>query len=170
MAKDQLHGRWKIVITVWVVASLILVCALSLVVMGAPFQIVQIAGHAMEPTLHDQQRIIVNRLVYRLHDPRSGDVVMMYSPLDPRQSFVKRVIARPGDTVRIRDGRVLVNEAPLDDRYVPNEFRDHGSWGPQVVPEGYYFVMGDRRNNSADSRHWGFVPRKYIVGRFMEGL
>ena len=95
---------------------------------------------------------------------------MMLYPLAPRKSFVKRVIAREGDTVRIIDGHVTVNEAPVNDSYVANEFRDHDTWGPQVVPEGYYFVMGDHRNNSSDSRHWGFVPKKYIIGKIVARL
>jgi signal peptidase I len=78
------------------------------------------------------------------------------------------VIGLEGDTVRIVDGHLLVNESPVDDRYVPDEFRGHDTWGPQVVPSGYYFVMGDHRNSSADSRHWGFVPRKYIIGKIVE--
>ena len=94
-----------------------------------------------------------------------GDIVMLYYPLNPEKSFVKRVIAEEGDTVRIVDGRVYVNDIPLKDDYVPSEYRSHDDWGPQVIPEGYYFVMGDHRNNSSDSRHWGFVPKKYIIGK-----
>ena len=90
---------------------------------------------------------------------------MLYYPLNPDKSFVKRVIAEEGDTVRIVDGRVYVNDVPLHDDYVPTEYRSHDDWGPQVIPEGYYFVMGDHRNNSSDSRHWGMVPKKYIIGK-----
>ena len=78
---------------------------------------------------------------------------------------VKRVIAEEGDSVRIVDGRVYVNDIPLQDDYVSAEYRSHDDWGPQIIPEGYYFVMGDHRNNSSDSRHWGFVPKKYIIGK-----
>jgi len=78
---------------------------------------------------------------------------------------VKRVIGEPGDTIRILDGHVYRNDVPLPDDFVPEEFRSHERWGPEVIPEGYYFVMGDHRNNSLDSRHWGSVPKKYIVGK-----
>ena len=129
------------------------------------FQVARVEGMSMAPTLQDQDRLIVNKLAYRLHDPQVGDIVMLYYPLKPEKSFVKRVIAEEGDNVRIVDGRVYRNEVPLDDSFVPPEYRSHDDWGPQVVPEGYYFVMGDHRNNSSDSRHWGFVPKKYIIGK-----
>jgi signal peptidase I len=129
------------------------------------FQVARVDGLSMAPTLEDHDRLIVNKLVYELGDPRPGDIVMLYYPLNPDKMFVKRVIAREGDTVRIVDGRVYVNEQPLRDDYVPNEFRSHDDWGPHVIQQGYYFVMGDHRNNSSDSRHWGQVPKKYIVGK-----
>ena len=129
------------------------------------FQVARVEGLSMAPTLADQDRLIVNKLAYRIGEPHIGDIVMLYYPLNPEKSFVKRVIAEEGDQVRVVDGRVFRNDVPMDDAFVPNEYRSHDDWGPQVVPEGYYFVMGDHRNNSSDSRHWGFVPKKYIIGK-----
>ncbi len=129
------------------------------------FQVVRVDGLSMAPTLQDQDRLIVNRLVYELGDPGRGDIVMLYYPRNPEMLFVKRVIAKEGDTVQSVDGTVYVNHEPLRDDYVRDEFRSHDDWGPQVVQEGYYLVMGDHRNDSSDSRHWGPVPKKYIVGK-----
>jgi signal peptidase I len=129
------------------------------------FQVARVEGQSMAPTLADQDRLIVNKLTYRWGVPRRGDIVMLYYPLNPDKSFVKRVIAEEGDQVRIVDGRVFVNDVPMQDDFVPPEYRSHDDFGPSVVPEGYYFVMGDHRNNSSDSRHWGFVPKKYIIGK-----
>ena len=129
------------------------------------FQVARVEGQSMAPTLADQDRLIVNKLAYRIGSPQVGDIVMLYYPLNPEKSFVKRVIAEEGDQIRIVDGRVYRNDVLINDDYVPSEFRSHDDYGPQVVPQGYYFVMGDHRNNSSDSRHWGFVPKKYIIGK-----
>jgi signal peptidase I len=129
------------------------------------FQVARVDGLSMEPTLKDKDRLIVNRLTYRWGDPRSGDIVMLYYPRDPTMRFVKRVIAGEGDVVRSEDGMVFVNDVRMRDDYVREDFRSHDDWGPEVVQEGYYLVMGDHRNNSSDSRDWGQVPKKYIVGR-----
>ncbi len=129
------------------------------------FQVARVEGQSMAPTLADQDRLIVNKLAYRIGTPQVGDIVMLYYPLNPDKSFVKRVIAEEGDQIRIVDGRVYRNDVPINDDYVPTEFRSHDDYGPQVVPQGYYFVMGDHRNNSSDSRTWGFVPKKYIIGK-----
>jgi signal peptidase I len=129
------------------------------------FQVARVEGQSMAPTLADQDRLIVNKLAYRLGEPRRGDIVMLYYPANPDKSFVKRVIAEENDLVRIVDGQVYVNDVPLRDDYVPPEYRSHDDFGPQRVEEGYYFVMGDHRNNSSDSRHWGMVPKKYIIGK-----
>ena len=106
------------------------------------FQVARVDGLSMAPTLEDHDRLIVNKLVYELGEPRPGDIVMLYYPLNPEKMFVKRVIAREGDTVRIVDGRVYVNDVPLHDDYVPAEFRSHDDWGPQVDPAGLLLRHG----------------------------
>jgi signal peptidase I len=130
------------------------------------FQVARVEGQSMAPTLADQDRLIVNKAAYRFfEEPQIGDIVMLYYPLNPEKSFVKRVIAKEGDQVRIVNGRVYRNDVPINDDYVPPEYRSHDDWGPEIVPEGMYFVMGDHRNNSSDSRHWKWVPKKYIIGK-----
>jgi len=129
------------------------------------FQVARVEGQSMAPTLEDQDRLIVNKLHYRLDAPVVGDIVMLYYPRDPDKSFVKRVIGEPGDTIRVENGRVFRNDVPMKDEFIAEEYRSHDDWGPEVIPEGYYFVMGDHRNNSSDSRAWGFVPKKYIIGK-----
>ncbi|MEE2637978.1 MAG: signal peptidase I [Acidobacteriota bacterium] len=130
------------------------------------FQVARVEGRSMEPTLADQDRLIVNKALYRFFGaPEPGDIVMLYYPRDPDKSFVKRIIAEAGDSVRIEDGKVYVNEVLLPDEYVPPDFRSHENHGPQVVKEAHYFVMGDHRNNSSDSRHWGPVPERYVIGK-----
>jgi len=147
------------------IKTLVSAAVYAILIVTFGFQVARVEGLSMAPTLEDQDRLIVNKFAYRIGEPRRGDIVMLYYPLDPDKSFVKRVIAEEGDSVRIVDGRVYVNDVPLHDDYVPPEYRSHDDWGPQVIPEGYYFVMGDHRNNSSDSRHWGMVPKKYIIGK-----
>ena len=130
------------------------------------FQVARVEGKSMEPTLQDQDRLIVNKAAYRFFGkPETGDIVMLHYPRDPDKSFVKRIVAEEGDTVRIDDGQVYVNEILKSDLFVPSEYRSYEDHGPEVVQQSYYFVMGDHRNNSSDSRHWGQVPEKYIIGR-----
>ena len=106
------------------------------------FQVARVDGLSMAPTLGDHDRLIVNKLVYELGEPRPGDIVMLHYPLNPEKMFVKRVIAKEGDTVRIVDGRVYVNDIPLHDDYVAAEFRSHDDWGPQLVQQGLLLRHG----------------------------
>jgi signal peptidase I len=145
---------WGIVLSAWVPMFLV--------------QPARIEGQAMSPTLKDQERVFVNKFVYRTHDPQAGDIVMFYYPVDPDKSFVKRIIGLPNDTLRSQDGHVYRNEVLVPDEFIPAEHRSHDTWGPTIVPPAQYFVMGDHRNNSSDSRSWGFVPKRYIVGRIAE--
>ena len=129
------------------------------------FQVARVDGMSMEPTLENNDRLVVNKFAYQIGEPQVGDIVMLYSPLQPEKALVKRVIAQAGDEVRIVNGRVFRNGVLVDDSFVAPQFRSHDDWGPQVVPEAHYFVMGDHRNNSYDSRDWGFLPKKYIAGK-----
>jgi len=129
------------------------------------FQVARVEGRSMEPTLEDQDRLVINKLAYRLHDPEVGDIVMLLHPRNPRQTLVKRVVAAPGDSVAFRGGLVLRNGTLAAEDFIPADLRSHENLDAVVVPEGYYFVLGDHRNDSSDSRAFGPVPMKYILGR-----
>ena len=128
-------------------------------------QAFRVQGTSMEPLLQDGERIVVNKFVYRFRAIERGDVVVFWYPRDPSVSFVKRVVALPGDTVEIRGGELIVNGLTVKERYLPASFRDNDSHAPSEVRKGYYFVLGDHRRSSNDSRSWGEVPEKYIYGR-----
>ena len=131
------------------------------------YQPVKVEGTSMMPTLDDQERIFINKFVYRFHfgNIDRGDTVVFWFPGDPTKSYIKRVIGMPGDRVAVDDGKVIVNGQALVENYVPPEFRDESSMSERVVPSGEYFVLGDHRSSSNDSRAWGMVPQRYIYGK-----
>jgi signal peptidase I len=124
----------------------------------------RIEGSSMEPNLHAGQYLIVNKFTYRwLHPPERGDIIVFEYPRAPNRDFIKRVIGLPGEKVEIRQGRVYINDQPLEEPYLPK--LGSYSWGAQVVDEEQYFVLGDNRNNSSDSHTWGTLPEDNIVGK-----
>ena len=145
--------------------DLLIALGLAAVIIVFLYQPVKVEGTSMSPLLTDQERIFINKFVYRLEPIQRGDVVVFWYPLDRSKSFIKRVIALSGDTVEIRNGRVFVNGKELDEPYVPPQFADRSSHGPTRVPEGSFFVLGDHRNSSNDSRVFGAVPGQFIYGK-----
>ncbi len=131
------------------------------------YQPVKVEGTSMMPSLTDQERIFINKFVYRfgLGEIHRGDLVVFWYPYDQSKSYIKRVIGLPGDTVEIVQGTVKVNGNELSEDYVPEEYRDRFSVAPVSVPADQYYVMGDHRSSSNDSRIWGAVHRRYIYGK-----
>lgn len=133
------------------------------------YQPVKVEGGSMEPGLEDQERIFINKLVYRWESIERGDIIVFRYPRDPRKSFIKRVIGVPGDQVRISNGQVYVNGQRVMEPYVPRQYMDGRSYPDTVIPRNAYFVMGDHRSMSNDSRDFGPVPRSYIYGKAVFG-
>ncbi len=145
--------------------DLLLAVGLAMVIIIFLYQPVKVEGTSMAPLLTDQERIFINKFVYRFEPIGRGDVVVFWYPLDRSKSFIKRVVGLPGETVEIRQGRVYVNGKRLNEPYVPPQFTDVSTFGPVRVPPDEYFVMGDHRASSNDSRVFGPVPDRYIYGK-----
>jgi signal peptidase I len=145
----------------------VVLTALMFVVINLAVQNYDVDGPSMEPSLHNQERIMVDKVSYHFRSPSRGDVIVFIAPPDPSLNYVKRIIAIPGDRITIQGTKVQVNGTTLNETYVAPE--DQGNPYPPIVniqvPPNDYFVMGDDRKNSSDSRDWGFVPRQNIVGR-----
>ncbi len=146
----------------------LMIAALMVVFIVQP---VKVEGTSMLPRLHDGERIFVNKLIY--YDEyrwapkiERGDIVVFWFPDDPSKSYIKRVVGVPGDTVEVREGVVRINGSELNERYLdPKLNLSSRSQAPVLVRPNYYFVMGDNRDNSFDSRSWGLVPKKYVYGK-----
>jgi signal peptidase I len=126
-------------------------------------QISVVRGHSMEPCLEDGDRLIVDRLIYAFADPGRFDVVVLGNPADPDVDYVKRVVGVPGDRIELFDGVLRVNGRPVDQEFAP--IPDHSTTDVIEVPQGYYFVLGDNRPISCDSRVFGLVPQELVRGR-----
>jgi signal peptidase I len=178
-------GRW--------ITELIVIVIIVLLIRAFVAQAYNIPSGSMKPTLLVGDFILVNKLVYRFSEPQRGDIVVFKYPIDPNIDFIKRIIALPGEEVEVRNNQVFINGKPLPlievgrgeengvRKVIYEEVLPEGikykvqfyedfpfskrDFGPVVVPPNHYFVMGDNRDNSEDSRYWGFVPRENIVGK-----
>ena len=156
------------VLSVWL-RDLIISLAISAFIIIFLYQPVKVEGTSMMPSLDDQERIFVNKFVYRIEPIERGDIIVFHYPRDPSKSFIKRVIALAGDRVRIEAGQVFVNDQALDEEYVPHAFVDERSYPEILVPADSYFVLGDHRTMSNDSRDFGPVAASYIYGKAVFG-
>lgn len=142
---------------------------ISLFIILFVYQPVKVEGGSMEPGLEDQERIFINKLAYRLENIERGDVIVFRYPRDTRKNFIKRVIGLPGDRVRVTDGHVYLNGRLVPEPYVPEEYLDSRSYPEVRVPSDCYYVLGDHRSMSDDSRDFGPVPRTLIYGKAVFG-
>jgi signal peptidase I len=156
------------VLAVWL-RDLIISLAISAFIIIFLYQPVKVEGTSMMPSLDDQERIFVNKFVYRLEPIERGDIVVFRYPRDPSKSFIKRVIGLAGDHIRIEAGQVFVNGKLLEEDYVPRAYADQRSYGEKVVPANSYFLLGDHRTMSNDSRDFGPVNASYIYGKAVFG-
>lgn len=149
--------------------DLVISLAISCFIIIFLYQPVKVEGTSMMPSLEDQERIFVNKFVYRLEKIQRGDIVVFRYPRDPSKSFIKRVVGLAGDHIRIEAGQVYVNGKQLDEDYVPPTYEDDRSYPEIVVPPDYYFVLGDHRSLSNDSRDFGPVNQRFIYGKAVFG-
>jgi len=163
-AKPAKPQSLKREIRVWT-RDLLIAIGLALVIIVFLYQPVKVEGTSMAPLLSDQERIFINKFVYRFEPIQRGDVVVFWYPLDRSKSFIKRIIALPDEVVQIRNGVVYVDGQALVEHYVPPQYEDLSDYGPVRVPRDMYFVMGDHRISSNDSRVFGPVPSRFIYGR-----
>ena len=143
-------------------AIAVVVCVLLITYVVQAFKV---QGTSMSPELVDGERILVNKLLYRFGDIERGDVVVFWYPEDPELSFIKRVVGLPGETVEVRSGKVYVDAVLIDEPYVIVANADRRSFASQEIRPGHYFVLGDNRRGSNDSRSWGLVPERYVYGK-----
>ena len=151
------------------VIETVVLTVLMFLVIRLAVQNFNIQGMSMEPTLHDQELILVDKWSYLFHAPARGDIIVFVAPPHPDQDYIKRIVALPGDTVTIRDTTVIVDGVTLSETYVDSHRQGnpyaYKTISNMVVPPNDYFVLGDNRMGSSDSRDWGFVPRSNIIGR-----
>jgi len=161
---SSLVGKKSAGILLWV-RDLAVAAVASVLIITFLYQPVRVEGTSMLPRLEDRDRLFINKFVYHFTAIDRGDVVVFHYPRDPEKSYIKRIIALPGDSFRIDHGHVFVNGTRIPEPYVPPEYRDSRSVDEMILPSDEYFVMGDHRSISSDSRDFGPVDRSLIYGK-----
>lgn len=145
--------------------DLVFSAVVSILIIMFLYQPVIVEGTSMLPRLENEDRLFINKFIYHFEDIHRGDVVVFHYPPDPSKSYIKRVVALPGDKMWIDEGRVFVNGKPIRESYVPLQYRDFKSYPEITLPAHEYFVLGDHRNIASDSRDFGPVDRSFIYGK-----
>jgi signal peptidase I len=158
--EPRLASGWKL----WM-RDLLFSAAASVLIITFLYQPVRVEGTSMLPRLVDQDRLFINKFVYHFSAIERGDVVVFRYPRNQQISYIKRVVALPGDRIQIDRGQLFVNDQPVKESYVPEEFRDTKSLEPMIVPQNEYYVLGDHRSIASDSREFGPVRRDLIYGK-----
>jgi signal peptidase I len=167
MAKEDIstEHRFHLLESRYWLRDLILSLLLAFIFIVFFYQPVQVEGTSMMPELYNHERIFINKYLYRFEPIRRFDIIVFHYPLDPAKSYIKRVVGLPGEWLSIRNGIVFINGRPLEESFVPSTYLDHDNYPSTYVTANNYFVLGDHRDDSNDSRVWGTVPRKYIYGK-----
>jgi signal peptidase I len=169
---SRLHPRWQYLIKEWV-EPILLAVILALVIRTFFLQAFKIPTGSMRPTLIENDRVLVNKILYDYKEPKHGDIIVFRYPVDGKKDFIKRLVGLPGDTIEIRQGKVLINDEPLPKDspmrkyyYYNREDWEYGKENMKIkVPANSYFVLGDNSAQSSDSRNWGFVPKSNLIGK-----
>jgi signal peptidase I len=140
----------------------ILLTAIIFLVLNTATGRFQVRGSSMEPTLQDGQYLVIGKVVYWVHPPERGDIIVFQPPANPSEDYIKRVVGLPGEQLEIQNGEIWVNGVPLEEPYIANPGAYSGTW---TLEDDDYFVLGDNRNNSSDSHSWGVLPRENIIGK-----
>jgi signal peptidase I len=160
-AEEQAGSRTKSIVREFV-ETIVITLLIYALIRTFLFENYRVLGHSMDPTLENNQFLVVNKLGYRLHEPDRGDIIVFRDPQSNERKLIKRVIGLPGEVVEIREGQVLIDDHILEETYIGIQGRY--TQPPIQIPEGDFFVLGDNRNNSSDSHNWGTLPENGVVG------
>ena len=153
-----------------IIETVVIALAIFVIIYLFLFQPHQVRGNSMYPNFHDSDYLLTDKISYHLNEPKRNDVIIFMAPKNEEYDYIKRIVGLPGEKVRILEDGVYIDSQYLDEPYIPSDVETFGGaflgiGQEAVIPEDQYFVLGDNRNHSSDSRDWGFVPRKNIVGK-----